>query len=92
MSHDTVATLEDVVADVEIDDSSAITVAVQYCKADLRVQTPDPAPLSTAEPHLTLALSSDETSVEIDLDGEDLDALADALHRIQSEFRERGSE
>lgn len=54
----------------------------------LRVETPDRTPLSTPEPHLTLRVAGDDVRAVIDLDGEGLDALADAIHHAQQELRE----
>ncbi|MDS0220874.1 hypothetical protein NDI54_05835 [Haloarcula sp. S1AR25-5A] len=47
----------------------------------LRLETPDRRPLSSAEPHATLRLAGDDVRVAVELDGEALDALADALHQ-----------
>jgi len=43
-------------------------------------------PLSTAEPHLSLFVSGEDFATEIELDGEQLDALADAIYNIQSQY------
>jgi len=75
--------LEEVTVDVEIDDTSAITVATSDRGADLRVQTPGVTPLSAGETHLLLAVSGEETSVEIELDGVQVEALADAIEDVQ---------
>jgi hypothetical protein len=52
-------------------------------ETDLRLETPDRRPLSTVETHATLRLTDDDVRIEVDLDGEALDALADALYRAQ---------
>lgn len=52
-------------------------------EADLRVHTPDQQPLSTIEPHATLRVADGDVRVAIELDGEALDGLADALYHAQ---------
>ncbi|MDQ2072828.1 hypothetical protein RBH20_09805 [Haloarcula sp. H-GB4] len=49
----------------------------------LRLETPDRQPLSNIEPHATLRLADDGVRVEITLDAEALDALADGLYQVQ---------
>jgi hypothetical protein len=43
-------------------------------------------PLSTAEPHLSLFVKGEDFATEIELDGEQMDALADAVYHIQNEY------
>jgi len=44
-------------------------------------------PLSDGEPHLNLYVNSDDGSTEVTLDGKQLDALVDAVYKIQEEYR-----
>jgi len=77
----TSATIDDVDATAEVEDGRvSMTAAVTDC---LRVETPKHTPLSAREPHLTLRVVDDGVRVTVDLDGEQLDALADALYHAQ---------
>lgn len=83
--------IEHVGADVEAHDG-AITMA-RSGSANLYVDATDLAPLSTGETHATLRIVEDveaafETTVE--LDGAELDALADAIYHAQQELQEGG--
>jgi methyl coenzyme M reductase subunit D len=49
----------------------------------LYVETPGRRPLSVHESHCTLRVEADDVRVTIDLDGEGLDALVDALYHAQ---------
>jgi len=51
--------------------------------ADVYVNRPVNTPLSTAETHATLNVVTDDGRVTVELNGETLDALADALYRTQ---------
>jgi hypothetical protein len=51
--------------------------------AHLYVDVPDHRPLSTSERHATLRLEGDDYRAEVTLDGEDLDAVMDALHQAR---------
>lgn len=50
---------------------------------ELRVETPDHTPLSSAEPHLALRIAADDVRVVLELDGAGLDALADAIYHAR---------
>lgn len=57
----------------------------------LRVSSPDRRPLSARECHATLRVAADDVRVVLDLDGDALDALAEALDRArQYDGDERG--
>jgi hypothetical protein len=53
--------------------------------ADLYVDVPAHQPLSTSEPYATLRLEGDDYRAEVTLDGEDLDAVMDALHQARED-------
>jgi len=53
--------------------------------ADLYVEGVDHTPLSTSEPHAKLGIVGEGFDADMDLDGEQLDALCDALYHIQQE-------
>ena len=53
--------------------------------ADLRVGAPEHTPLSTHEPHLELRVAADDVRVVLDLDGDGLEQLADALAEIRED-------
>jgi len=44
-------------------------------------------PLGSNETHATIKLSTTNGQVKIALDGEDLDAMVDALHHIQEAYK-----
>jgi len=73
--------LNDVDATVGIADGRVAMSA--DLETPLRLETPDQRPLSSAETHATLRLVGDDVRVRIELDGEALDALADALYHAQ---------
>lgn len=78
---ETVATIGDVDATANVEDGRvSMTAAVTD---SLYVETPERRPLSQREPHLTLRVVDDGVRVTLDLDGEQLDALADALYQAQ---------
>jgi hypothetical protein len=77
----TSARIDGVDATAKIEDGRvSMTAAVTDA---LRVETPEHTPLSAREPHLTLRVVDDGVRVTLDLDGEDLDALADAVYQAQ---------
>ena len=55
--------------------------------ADLRIGTPERTPLSVHEPHLALRVASDDVRVVLDLDGDGLKQLADALADVRKDNR-----
>jgi hypothetical protein len=76
---ETAAHLEDVAAEVELDDGGMLTAAVHEREADLRVRTPGERPLSAVEPHLELRLTGEDVDATVELDGGQLEALATAV-------------
>jgi hypothetical protein len=76
---ETVARLEEIHAEVEIDDGGLLTAAVDDRGADLRVHTPGETPLSAGEPHAELEVSGADVSVTVELSGPQVEALLDAL-------------
>jgi len=73
-------------ATVEIVDGR-VSMSAQV-ETDLRVETPEHAPLSTAEPHLTLRVADGDVRAVIDLDGDGLGALGAAIQEAEAELRE----
>lgn len=85
--------------DEEIDDVDATAKVtdgrVSMCaqiSSELLVQAPDTMPLSANEPHLTLRVADDDVCVTVDLDGEALDELGDAIHTVQRELRQEDTD
>lgn len=76
---ETDAHLEEVTAEVELDDGGLLTAAVHDRGADLRVRTPGERPLSAVEPHLELRLTGEDVDATVELDGGQLEALAAAV-------------
>jgi len=85
----TTAAIEDADVTVGIVDGR-VSMSAQV-DTELRVQTPDHTPLSTHEPHLTLRVADEDVRAVVDLDGEGLDALADAIHHAQADARDGGA-
>jgi len=54
---------------------------------DLRVGAPERTPLSVHEPHLELRVVSDDVRVVLDLNGDGLEQLADALADVREDNR-----
>ena len=78
--------ITDVRAITEIQDSK-LTMSDATREATLHVrQSQSTKPLSTGEPHLTLHVSGDDCGTEVELNGEQLDALIDTLYHIQEEY------
>lgn len=74
----------DVDAAAEFNSDGPLAAQVHELDIGLRVNTPDPyPPLSAGEPHATLSITGEELNVDVVLDGEALDALAEALAQIQ---------
>jgi len=88
MTDETAGRVDGVDATVGIADGR-VSMSAQVTD-QLRVEHPARAPLSTREPHLTLRVVDDDVRVVLNLDGEGLDALADAVHRAQQAHRESG--
>jgi|GEM_PF-5501062 len=59
-----------------VDDRVAMSADVD---ADIYLDRPDARPLSSGETHATLRISGEDASVAIELDHDDLEAVADAL-------------
>jgi len=62
-------------------------------EANVSVTRPKQTPLSITEPHVTLKISTAKNvgdTIEVTLDGEQLDALADAIHHVQEFHMEGG--
>lgn len=68
---------------VEMDASDTLTFESSDATADLYVMRPKRTPLSVEEGHAELTLATDDGSVVVELDGEELDVLADAIHGVQ---------
>jgi len=49
-------------------------------------------PLSVNQPHLELELVTEHGRVEVTLDGEQMDGLADAIYTIQQQYAEGGDD
>ena len=79
--HDEVTTLGDVAVTARIQDGKIEMESQADTK--LHVKAPEHPPLSGIEPHLSLFASNEDTRVELTLDGEDLDALADAIYHVR---------
>jgi hypothetical protein len=56
-----------------------VTVAGEVDDTALSARTPDPAPLSAGETHLTLQVTVEGVTVGVALDAEGVDALADVI-------------
>ena len=56
---------------------------------ELYFKPEDVPPLSLNETHATVSVATEDASVSIELDGRQIDALADALYDYQEELRER---
>jgi len=78
---DDIATIDGVDVDAEIVDGK-LTIE-DSAETGLHVETPEPAPLSTGEPHLTLFAADDSLRVSVTLNAEGLDALADAIYHTR---------
>lgn len=65
---------------------SRVSMSAQVT-ADLRVGAPEHTPLSTNEPHLELRVAADDVRVVLDLDGDGLKQLADALADVRKDNR-----
>jgi hypothetical protein len=76
-----VTRIEDVGASASITDGR-VSMSVED-GADLYLKTRDREPLSVRECHATLEIVGDGFAASVALDGEDLDALADALYHAQ---------
>jgi hypothetical protein len=63
-----------------------VSMSVQVT-TDLRVGAPERTPLSTHEPHLELRVASNDVRVVLDLDGDGLEQLADALADVREDNR-----
>lgn len=73
----------DVKALTEYDAGDMLTLTDCDRDADVFVSRPDATPLSVGETHATLKVATDDGTVEIELNGETLDGVIDALHDIQ---------
>jgi len=74
--------IESVVSDLWIEDGR-VEITDTDRDANLYVDGPNNKPLSKTEPHASLVISAENSHGEIQLDGEQLDALIDALYHIQ---------
>ena len=45
-------------------------------------------PLTSSEPHLDLSLNTDHGTVNVRLDAQQMDALADAIHTVQQSYND----
>jgi len=75
--------LNEVNASVEIADGR-VSMSGEI-DTDLYLDTPEVAPLSENERHATLRVADDDVAVEIELDAEAFDALADAIYHEQTD-------
>lgn len=81
-------------ARVEITGNAGDNLSVSFTDrdADVYLTRPRNTPLSVGETHATLQVSTEDAVVEVELDGETLDALVDGLTRTQRFHREGGPE
>jgi hypothetical protein len=79
-------TLEDVGASVSITDGR-VSMSVED-ETDLYLKTPEHEPLSVGERHATLEVVGEGLTASVSLDGDDLDAFADAVNDARAAHRD----
>ena len=79
----TLTTIEPRGAEATIEEGR-VTLDAKSNDVALRVQVPERRPLGASEEVLRLAVSGPGFATEIELSSHDLDALADAIHGVQS--------
>ena len=90
MTDDTVARI-DATADVGVEITDALGYDARE-DVEVYVSRPELSPLSSNERHSTLTVRGEDAEVGIELDGEALDGLLDALYHVQQVHREEGRE
>lgn len=68
--------------------SDALELSLVDRDATVSVTHPDRRPLSMGEEHARLSITTDDAKVELELDGEALDAIADGIHHTQQFYAE----
>lgn len=76
--------------DIEVSAGENLTLSHSERDATLYISRPDRTPLSVGEEHATITVSTDDGTVAITLDGEQLDMMADAIQHIQQFHLEGG--
>ena len=79
---------EGVRVDARIEEGN-VKMSVTEDNAFLYFNPEDRTPLSVEETHATISVPGSDSSVNIELDGRQIDALADALHDYQEELQDR---